>query len=134
MSSCLDLTAIIFILLVAVLTRCRKTVRPAHGCRIAYNEHKDELTRRPITFKTQVWQSSIIGLVIVISSSPFLRRFHLADGRAGLQVSLWVLQRRALVGIYSRYLFAVFRPFRLGTDECMNEYGQITDFTLRHTV
>ncbi|MCC7576192.1 MAG: mechanosensitive ion channel family protein, partial [Methanomethylovorans sp.] len=79
----------------------------------------------------------LIGLVIVISSIPFLEKVSLAllagAGFAGIVVGL--AAQSTLGNIIAGISLAVFRPFRVGDRvNVMNEYGKITDITLRHTV
>lgn len=79
----------------------------------------------------------LIGLIIVVSSIPFLERVSLAllagAGFAGIVVGL--AAQSTLGNIIAGISLAVFRPFRVGDRvNVMHEYGKITDITLRHTV
>lgn len=79
----------------------------------------------------------LIGLMIIVSSVPFLERISLAlfagAGFAGIVVGL--AAQNTLGNIISGISLAVFRPFRVGDKvNIMNEYGKIVDITLRHTV
>ncbi|AGB50038.1 small-conductance mechanosensitive channel [Methanomethylovorans hollandica DSM 15978] len=79
----------------------------------------------------------LIGLIIVVSSIPFLEKVSLAllagAGFAGIVVGL--AAQSTLGNIIAGISLAVFRPFRVGDRvNVMHEYGKITDITLRHTV
>ncbi len=79
----------------------------------------------------------MMGLVVVVSSIPFLEKISVAllagAGFAGIIVGL--AAQSTLGNIISGISLAVFRPFRVGDRvNVMNEYGKIIDITLRHTV
>lgn len=79
----------------------------------------------------------LMGLVVVVSSIPFLEKISVAllagAGFAGIIVGL--AAQSTLGNIISGISLAVFRPFRVGDRvNVMNEYGKIIDITLRHTV
>ncbi len=79
----------------------------------------------------------MMGLVVVVSSIPFLEKISVAllagAGFAGIIVGL--AAQSTLGNIISGISLAVFRPFRVGDRvNVMNEYGKVIDITLRHTV
>lgn len=79
----------------------------------------------------------LMGLVVIVSSIPFLEKISVAllagAGFAGIVVGL--AAQNTLGNIISGVSLAFFRPFRVGDRvNVMNEYGKITDITLRHTV
>ncbi|MBW6470419.1 MAG: mechanosensitive ion channel [Methanosarcinaceae archaeon] len=79
----------------------------------------------------------IVGIMIVVSSVPFLENISLAilasAGFAGLVVGM--AAQSTLSDIISGMSLAVFRPFRSGDIVTIhNEYGTISDITLGHTV
>ncbi len=135
-----DLTEIIFILLVAVLTflaaklldRLMDTELRAMNKKMNIDQTSYKLLRH-----ISVAVVYLIGLIIVISSIPFLEKVSLAllagAGFAGIVVGL--AAQSTLGNIIAGISLAVFRPFRVGDRvDVMNEYGKITDITLRHTV
>ena len=79
----------------------------------------------------------IVGLIVVISSVPQLRTLSVAlfagAGFAGIVIGL--AAQSTLTNIVSGISLAVFHPFRVGDIVTIhNEYGTISDLTLRHTV
>lgn len=79
----------------------------------------------------------IVGLIIVISSVPQLRTLSVAlfagAGFAGIIIGL--AAQSTLSNIISGISLAVFQPFRVGDIVTIHdEYGTISDLTLRHTV
>ena len=135
-----DLTEIIFILLVAVLTFvAAKLVDKLMDAELHTMNEKMNIdqTSYKLLRHISVAVVYLIGLVIVISSIPFLEKVSLAllagAGFAGIVVGL--AAQSTLGNIIAGISLAVFRPFRVGDRvNVMNEYGKITDITLRHTV
>ncbi|MGP8321731.1 MAG: mechanosensitive ion channel family protein [Methanosarcinaceae archaeon] len=79
----------------------------------------------------------LAGIIIVISSIPFLENISFAifagAGFAGLVVGM--AAQSSLSNIISGVSLALFRPFRIGDIVTIhNEYGEISDITLGHTV
>jgi len=79
----------------------------------------------------------IVGLIVVISSVPQLRTLSVAlfagAGFAGIVIGF--AAQSTLANIVSGISLAVFHPFRVGDIVTIhNEYGTISDLTLRHTV
>ncbi|NOR60571.1 MAG: mechanosensitive ion channel, partial [Methanosarcinales archaeon] len=79
----------------------------------------------------------IVGLIVVISSVPQLRTLSVAlfagAGFAGIIIGF--AAQSTLANIMSGISLAVFHPFRVGDIVTIhNEYGTISDLTLRHTV
>ncbi len=79
----------------------------------------------------------IVGLIVVISSVPQLRTLSVAlfagAGFAGIVIGF--AAQSTLANIISGISLAVFHPFRVGDIVTIhNEYGTISDLTLRHTV
>ncbi|WP_321418737.1 mechanosensitive ion channel family protein [uncultured Methanomethylovorans sp.] len=79
----------------------------------------------------------LMGLVVTVSSIPFLEKISVAllagAGFAGIVVGL--AAQNTLGNIISGVSLAFFRPFRVGDRvNVMNEYGKVTDITLRHTI
>ncbi len=79
----------------------------------------------------------IMGLIVVISSVPQLRTLSVAlfagAGFAGIVIGL--AAQSTLTNIVSGISLAVFHPFRVGDIVTIHdEYGTISDLTLRHTV
>lgn len=135
-----DLTEIIFILVVALFTVVtaklvdRLMIAELHTINRKLNVDK---TSYSLLRHFSVAVVYLVGLIIVISSIPFLEKVSLAllagAGFAGIVVGL--AAQSTLGNIISGISLAVFRPFRVGDRvNVMNEYGKITDITLRHTV
>jgi small conductance mechanosensitive channel len=79
----------------------------------------------------------LVGMMIVISRVPFLKDISLAlfagAGFAGIIIGL--AAQSTLSNIFSGISLAAFRPFRVGDLVTIHdEYGTISDITLRHTV
>ena len=79
----------------------------------------------------------IVGIIVVISSVPQLRTLSVAlfagAGFAGIIIGF--AAQSTLANIMSGISLAVFHPFRVGDIVTIhNEYGTISDLTLRHTV
>lgn len=79
----------------------------------------------------------IVGLIVVISSVPQLRTLSVAlfagAGFAGIIIGF--AAQSTLANIISGISLAMFQPFRVGDIVTIhNEYGTISDLTLRHTV
>ena len=79
----------------------------------------------------------IFGLIIIVSSIPQLRTISVAlfagAGFAGIVIGL--AAQTTLTNIISGISLAVFQPFRVGDIVTIHdEYGTISDLTLRHTV
>ncbi|MGD9778224.1 mechanosensitive ion channel family protein [Methanomethylovorans sp.] len=135
-----DLTEIIFIILVAVLTFvAAKLLDRLMDAELRTMNKKMNIdqTSYKLLRHISVAVVYLIGLVIVISSIPFLEKVSLAllagAGFAGIVVGL--AAQSTLGNIIAGISLAVFRPFRVGDRvNVMNEYGKITDITLRHTV
>jgi len=135
-----DLTEIIFILLVAVLTfGAAKLLDRLMDAELRTMNKKMNIdqTSYKLLRHISVAVVYLIGLVIVISSIPFLEKVSLAllagAGFAGIVVGLRA--QSTLGNIIAGISLAVFRPFRVGDRvNVMNEYGKIIDITLRHTV
>lgn len=78
-----------------------------------------------------------ITLIIVLSIIPPFRSFSLAlitgAGIAGIVVGM--AAQNALGNIVSGISLAIFQPFRVGDYVSVhNDYGRVTDLSLRHTV
>ncbi|MBN1133374.1 MAG: mechanosensitive ion channel [Methanosarcinaceae archaeon] len=79
----------------------------------------------------------LVGIMIIISRVPFLKDISLAlfagAGFAGIIIGL--AAQSTLSNIFSGISLAAFRPFRVGDlVNIHDEYGTISDITLRHTV
>ena len=79
----------------------------------------------------------LVGIMIVISRVSFLKDLSLAlfagAGFAGIIIGL--AAQSTLSNIFSGISLAAFRPFRVGDLVTIHdEYGTISDITLRHTV
>lgn len=79
----------------------------------------------------------IFGLIIIVSGIPQLRSLSLAlfagAGFAGIIIGL--AAQSTLANIISGISLAMFQPFRVGDIVTIREeYGTISDLTLRHTV
>ncbi|KAF5412024.1 MAG: Large-conductance mechanosensitive channel MscMJLR [Candidatus Methanocomedens sp.] len=79
----------------------------------------------------------IFGLIIIVSSVPQLRTISVAlfagAGFAGIIIGL--AAQSTLANIISGISLAMFQPFRVGDLVSIHEeYGTISDLTLRHTV
>lgn len=136
----LDFEKIFFILAVAVLTVIAARIVDklmVVQVRLMNKKMNVDQTSYSLLRHSSVAIVYLIGLVIVISSIPFLEKVSLAllagAGFAGIVVGL--AAQSTLGNIISGISLAVFRPFRVGDRvNAMNEYGKITDITLRHTV
>ncbi|MCL7415619.1 MAG: mechanosensitive ion channel family protein [ANME-2 cluster archaeon] len=79
----------------------------------------------------------LLGLIIIVSSVPQLRSISVAlfagAGFAGIIIGL--AAQSTLANIISGISLAMFQPFRVGDLVTIHEeYGTISDLTLRHTV
>ncbi len=79
----------------------------------------------------------LLGIILIITRIPALQNLSLAlfagAGFAGIVVGL--AAQTTLSNIISGLSLALFRPFRVGDKvNIRDEYGRITDITLRHTV
>lgn len=79
----------------------------------------------------------LLGFLVIISKVQVLQNLSLAlfagAGFAGIVVGL--AAQTTLANIISGLSLALFRPFRVGDRvNIRDEYGKITDITLRHTV
>ena len=135
-----NLATVVFILLVAILTvvTARTVDKLLVGqLRIINRKLNVDQTSYGIVRHSSVALVYLTGLIIVISSIPFLEKLSIAllagAGFAGIVVGL--AAQNTLGNIISGVSLAVFRPFRVGDRvNVMNEYGKITDITLRHTI
>jgi small conductance mechanosensitive channel len=136
----LDFAKIVFILMVAVLTIIAAKIVDklmVVQVRIMNRKMNVDQTSYSLLRHSSVAIIYLTGLVIVISSIPFLEKVSLAllagAGFAGIVVGL--AAQNTLGNIISGISLAVFRPFRVGDRvNVMNEYGKIADITLRHTI
>lgn len=79
----------------------------------------------------------LAGIIIIVSSIPFLENISFAifagAGFAGLVIGM--AAQSSLSNIISGVSLALFRPFRIGDIVTIHdEYGEISDITLGHTV
>ena len=79
----------------------------------------------------------LIGIIVIITSIPFLANLSIAlfagAGFAGIIVGM--AAQSTLSNIISGISLVIFRPFRVGDlVNIREEYGKISDITLRHTV
>ncbi|MBP2030511.1 small-conductance mechanosensitive channel [Methanohalophilus levihalophilus] len=79
----------------------------------------------------------LLGIIVIVARIPTLQNLSLAlfagAGFAGIVVGL--AAQTTLANIISGLSLALFRPFRVGDRvNIRDEYGKITDITLRHTV
>ncbi len=136
----LDFAKVVFILLVVVLTIVAAKIVDklmVVQVRMMNRRMNVDQTSYSLLRHSSVAVVYLIGLVIVISSIPFLEKFSLAllagAGFAGIVVGL--AAQSTLGNIISGISLAVFRPFRVGDRvNVMNEYGKVADITLRHTI
>lgn len=136
----MHLSDLIFILIVIILTLFISKVVD----RLLKNQFKivsqklnvDETIYR-IFRHTAVAFVYLLGIIVVIAKIPALQNLSLAlfagAGFAGIVVGL--AAQTTLANIISGLSLALFRPFRVGDRvNIRDEYGVITDITLRHTV
>ncbi|MGP8330824.1 MAG: mechanosensitive ion channel family protein [Methanosarcinaceae archaeon] len=79
----------------------------------------------------------LAGIIIIVSSIPFLENISFAifagAGFAGLVIGM--AAQSSLSNIIAGVALALFRPFRIGDIVTIHdEYGEISDITLGHTV
>jgi small-conductance mechanosensitive channel len=78
-----------------------------------------------------------LGLIVIIAKIPFLQNLSLAllAGAGFASIVVGLAAQSTLANIISGLSLAIFRPFRVGDRvDIRNEYGKISDITLRHTV